>query len=291
MVVMFNSYIRTSSIAETLSALQEAARPVRVLAGGTDILIQVQHSNGHDSASLIDISDVAELAGIEAGPDGLRIGAATKLADIERSDLFTGGLDVLIEGVSEVGSLQIRHLATLGGNVCNASPSADSIPALLVLNAVAELASPAGTREVPLHEFFTGPGATVLADNEILVAIRIPPVEAAARGTYIKLKEREVLDLAFVGVAVLLTQGDNGVDARIALGAVAPTPIRATQAEQLLAEADTLTEDVIRQAAQLAADACSPISDVRASAAYRQEMVKNLTEKALLQVLAEVKEL
>lgn len=282
--MMYQSYVRATSIEEALSALSQAKKPVQVVAGGTDLLLQGHHGNGTEVMSLVDISDIEELSGLQVTPTGLRIGAATRLADIERSNLLTGGWQTLMEGVVEVGSIQIRHLATIGGNICNASPSADTVPPLLVLDAVATAVSPRGQRDIPLTEFFVGPGETVLEEDEILVSVLIPQLPANATGTYIKLKVREALDLAFVGVSVLLSQTEDNLDARIALGAVAPTPIRATQAEALLAESSRPDEAAIRDAALLASKAASPISDVRASAEYRLEMVRNLTERALRQV-------
>ena len=194
---------------------------------------------------------------------------------------------MLMQGVKEVGSLQIRHLATIGGNICNASPSADTIPALLALEASVIILSPKGKRIVPLIKFFRGPGNTVLESNELLASIIIPSLPTDACGIYIGLKSREALDLAIVSVAVLLHKKDGRLNPRIALGAVAPTPIRAKSAEAFLAEAQSIDDAFIRQAAMLASLEVSPISDVRASAEYRREMVRNLTVRALQQAIAE----
>lgn len=282
---MFEQYIRATTTQEALQALQKAPRPVRILAGGTDLLLHEHQGEGAKFKSLIDISNVEELTGIKEQAGELWIGAATKLTAVETSTLVTEKFPVLVAGAREVGSPQIRNLATLGGNICNASPSADTVPPLLVLDARVELVSQGGSREVPLAEFFTGPGLTVIAEDEIMAAILLPPLPKTARGHYIKLKAREALDLAFVGVAVLVAPEGAGVTARIALGAVAPTPIRSLEAEKVLAEAKEIDLAVIRRAAQAACEEIAPISDVRASAQYRKEMVRNLTERALRHVL------
>ena len=283
---MFQDYSRATTIEEALASMERATKPYRVIAGGTDLLLQAQRGKGNRPVSLISISDVDELAGMEVSSEGLRIGAVTKLADIERSNLLKGGLQVLTQGIKEVGSLQIRHLATIGGNICNASPSADTIPALLALEASVIILSPKGKRSVPLLQFFLGPGKTVLRRNELLASIIIPSLPTDACGIYIKLKSRGALDLAIVSVAVLLVKKDGVLDPRIALGAVAPTPIRAKLAESLLAKAPCIDDATIRQAALQASIEASPITDVRASAEYRKEMVKTLTERALHQVIA-----
>jgi CO/xanthine dehydrogenase FAD-binding subunit len=284
---MFREFLRATSIEQTLTLIEQTSAPYRVIAGGTDLLLQAQSGKYDQPMALISIGDVEELSRIKVSPDGLLIGAATKLADIEHSDLFTDGLQVLIEGVREVGSPQIRNLATIGGNICNASPSADTIPPLLVLEASAVILSPLGKRTVPLTEFFLSPGKTVLERNELLADIIIPALPATARGKYIKLKTRGALDLAIVSVAVMLSDKAGRFDPRIALGAVAPTPIRAKSAEAFLAEEQSIDDAVIRQAAILASLEAYPISDVRASAAYRKEMVRTLTARALQQAITE----
>jgi carbon-monoxide dehydrogenase medium subunit len=160
------------------------------------------------------------------------------------------------------------------------------IPPLLVLDAEAELVSPRGSRIIPLAEFFVGPGQTILAADEILASVRLPEPPSGAVAAYHKHSPRRAMDLAVVGVAVLLARSAGQIQARIALGAVAPTPLRVTPAEGLLAETQRLDQDTIAKAARLAAEAARPISDVRASAEYRIAMVKTLTERALTQLAA-----
>lgn len=237
-----------------------------------------------DPVVLVNIGGISELTGIEATGSGLRIGAGTKMADLVRSALMTGGYEILAQGAAQVGSPQIRHMATVGGNVCNASPSADTAGPLLVLDASVTLASARGERSVPLTEFFLGPGKTCLDYGELVTALHMPAPPAGSAGLYIKHCVRRALDLAFVGVSVLVARAGGRWEARIALSAVAPTPIRAVEAERFLSQASDLGASTIREAARLAEEATQPISDVRASAAYRRAMVRELTERALAQV-------
>lgn len=288
-MVAIGGYKRVKSVDEVLSVFQTSSMPVWVIAGGTDLLTrnQVFESGQIDSSQtvlVVDISGVRQLAGISLVDKGLRIGAATKLADIASCDMLTGVWRVLVDGAARVGSPQIRNLATIGGNICNASPAADTMPPLLVLDAEAEMVSPRGHRVVSLVEFIVGPGRTILEEDEILTSVLIPNPMAGAVATYIKHSPRRAMDLAVVGVAALLAQANGQLEARIALGAVAPTPLRARQAEKFLAEAQQIDEDVIAKAARLAAQAATPISDVRASADYRAAIVSALTERALRQL-------
>lgn len=284
-MVTVSDYIRIGSVDELLALFKESNGAVRLIAGGTDLLTRIE-PDADERVLVADIADVSELIGLQSTAEGLRIGAATKLADLENSDLLNGVLGVLVEGAAQVGSPQIRNLATIGGNICNASPAADTVPPLLLLDAKAEIVSPQGARTVPLNEFFVGPGQTVMDANEFLAALIIPTQPEGAVATYIKQSPRRAMDLAVVGVGALLARQDKGLKARIALGAVAPTPLRAVQAEGLLEEAAELSDKTISQAAGLAAQKAAPISDVRASAGYRKEMVRALTERALHQLAA-----
>lgn len=285
-MVTIADYIRGESVEQVLTVLQQATLPVRLIAGGTDLLTRIE-PDSPVRVLVVDISDMCELEGITPTDGSLRIGAATRLNDLCGSPhLAVGVWQTLARGASLVGSPQIRNLATLGGNICNASPAADTLPPLLILDAEAELVSPRGLRTVPLIEFFVGPGQTALAADEILASVRCPSPPPGAVATYHKHSPRRAMDLAVVGVAVLLAPVENQFEARIAVGAVAPTPLRAGQAERLLAEASSLDDDTIAEAARLAAEAVRPISDVRASAEYRTAMVETLTERALRQLAA-----
>jgi CO/xanthine dehydrogenase FAD-binding subunit len=278
-------YIRAATVAEALSVLEGTSGSARLLAGGTDLLLKTRRDGG-DSLTLVDISAVSELDGIEVIPEGIRIGAVTRLLDIEKSDALRGVFHVLAKGARLVGSPQIRNLATLGGNLCNAAPSADTAAPLLVLDAVAEVISPQGTRSVPLQDFFTGPGQTVLETTEMLQSIFIPNPTDGARSVYFKQSPRKAMDLAVVGVAVLAAIGEHR-DVRISLTAVAPTPLRLTTVEERLNSAVVVDEALLEEVAAMAAVTARPISDVRGSAQYRREMVQQLVLRALKEVLSD----
>lgn len=284
-MVTVGDYVRIGSVDELLALFETSSYPVRLIAGGTDLLTRIEPDSA-ERVLVADIGDVDELAGLVTTGEGLRVGAATKLADLEGSELLSGVLGVLADGAAQVGSPQIRNLATIGGNVCNASPAADTVPPLLILDARAELVSPRGLRTVPLDKFFIGPGQTVMSKDEFLAAVLIPTQPKGAVAVYLKQSPRRAMDLAVVGVGALLAWEGNGLQARIALGAVAPTPLRAVQAERLLEGAIELEGDVISRAAALAAQEAAPINDVRASAEYRKEMVRALTERAVHQLAA-----
>lgn len=276
-------YVRAATIQEACTLLEQPDH--RVIAGGTDILLKAKNMPV-PAIHLVDIGAITELSGITAAAGGIRIGAATRLADIARSPLLqTPALIALVQGAVQVGSPQIRNLATVGGNLCNAAPSADTAAPLLVLEARAEIESSAGRYSLPLDEFFTGPGKTVLKPGELLTAVFIPTPQPQARAVYLKHSPRRAMDLAVAGVAALFTHGQQP-QARFALSAVAPTPRRIAAVEQFLQEASVLDEGVIQDAARLAAQAAQPISDVRSSAAYRTRMVEVLSRRALHQVIA-----
>jgi carbon-monoxide dehydrogenase medium subunit len=207
--------------------------------------------------------------------------------EIETSRVVLKKYPFLARSAAEVGSVQIRNRATIGGNMANATPSADVAPALIALEAKAQIAGLDGERTIPLEELFRGPGQTNLAPEEILTAIVIPPVSSGLRGDYIKFSPREMMDLAYVGVAVALDLdgGKQCRKARISLGAVSPTPMRARRAEAML-ENQTITEALAEKAAAEAAAESKPISDVRSSADYRREMVRVNTKRALLNAVA-----
>ena len=280
MAVISDVY-RADDLDDLLDKMGDLDTAPRILAGGTDLLLQYPSAQ-EDSLALIDVTHVEALANIEEGSDGLRIGAAVSLSNVMRSDLVRDRFPVLVEGAEVVAGPQIRNLATLGGNVCNASPSADTIPPLLVLEAVAELRSTRGQRSVPLTEFFVGPGETVLEPGEIVVAFDLPWPAANSMASYTKVSPRQAMDLAVVGVAVALDRSDGGLASRIALGAVAPTPLRATTAEDYVNAVGRIDEATAAEAGRLAEEGVSPIDDVRGSARYRRAMVRRVVTRDLL---------
>jgi CO/xanthine dehydrogenase FAD-binding subunit len=281
---MIEDYQRPRTVEETLRMLEKASGQTRIIAGGTDLLLEQGKDLSH-AVCLIDICDIPDLVGITSAEDGLSIGAATRLDEIVKSPLLKDSLHVLSVGAATVGSPQIRNRATLGGNVCNASPSADTVPPLLVMDAQVTLVSRREVRTVPLTEFFVGPGSTVLRADELMLMIFVPYPPPRASTVYLKHAPRRAMDLAIASVAVSTWYAGGRVQARIAMGAVAPTPRRSTQAETLLASSSNLDDTTLRAVAACAAGETSPISDVRATAGYRKAMIEALTFQALRQAI------
>lgn len=272
-----------TSIGEASAIVKEKGPGGRFLAGGTDLVIAMKEK-GLSPKYVVDLKRVPNLSGIREEADGsLTIGALTTMREVETSPAVCKRFPFLAQSAAEVGSIQIRNRATIGGNMANATPSADVAPALLVLEAKAKIAGAAGERTLNLGEFFRGPGQTVMLPEEILTAIVIPATQPKLVGEYIKFSPREMMDLAYVGVAVALVLDANKRcdSARIALGAVSPTPMRAPKAEAVI-EKQILTEELAQRAGEEAARECKPISDVRSSAEYRRAMVGAMTKRALL---------
>jgi carbon-monoxide dehydrogenase medium subunit len=276
-------YFAPRSVQEALALLDDAKSKAKVLAGGTDLIAQMRGGRV-EPARIIDIKNIPELNRLELSADKtLHIGAAVPLSKIVAFAPVIQKFAILHQGCAVIGSTRIRNRATMGGNICNAAPSADSVQALLCLGAKAVLASSAGTRVIPLNSFFRGPGKTALAPNELLVEIEIPAPPAHSAGYYLRHTPREEMDIAVVGVAVFLIFAPRSKvcqEARIALGAVAPTPIRVPQAEALLAGKKPGEAD-IEKVAEKVAEAASPISDIRSSAEYRRELLKVLTRRTI----------
>jgi len=272
------------------STLQEASRLLkdngpggRFLAGGTDLVIAMKEK-GLLPKYIVDLKRVPGLSGIRENSDGsLTLGALTTMYTIETSALIKKKYPFLAQSAAEVGSIQIRNRATIGGNMSNASPSADTSPAFIALGATATVANGSGERKIAIEDFFKGPGQCALNQDEILTEVTIPKTAANLVGEYIKFSPREMMDLAYVGVAVVYNLADDKkcTGVRIVLGAVAPTPIRAKRAEAAL-EGQILTEALAEKVGQLAAEEAKPISDVRSSADYRRAMVGTMTKRALL---------
>ena len=276
------------ALPDTLAACQQALADgpeVKLVAGGTDLLPQMK--NGLVKARrVVDLSQLPELKLVERlGDGGLRVGAGVSARTLELAQPVRDGFTALAESASVVGSLQIRNLATLGGNLANAAPSADMAPPLLALDALLLIAGPRGQRRVPAVDFFLGVRRTQLAPDEILVEIIIPAPGPGSGGTYVRHTPRRELDIAVVGVAAQLTIANGKcVKARIALAAVAPVPVRANAAEARL-EGEAVTSTLIEEAAQLAVEASSPISDQRGSAEFRRHLVRVLTRRTLATAL------
>ena len=273
-------YLRPSTVEEAAALLERYRDRAMLVAGATDLLLDMRFKDLLPRC-LLDISRLP-LNYIREEDGELALGALATIGDMERSDLLRRKYEALVDAAWNFGSPQIRNLATLGGNIGHATPSAEMAPPLLALDARVRLVSARKKRDVPLEAFFTGPGRTVREPDEIIAEFRLP-VSLRSRGTaYLRHCARETLDIAIVGVACSLSldDGERIRGARIALGAVAPTPIRASEAEEVL-RGKVAEEAAFARAAELAAVASRPISDVRASASYRQEMVRVYTTRAL----------
>jgi aerobic carbon-monoxide dehydrogenase medium subunit len=276
-------YFAPTSLGEAFTLFARYGDRAQPLAGGTDLLVEIKEQLRR-ADYLVDIKKIADLSGLSFGENGgLRIGALATAREVEISPLVREKYASLAQAVRELGSIQVRHRATIIGNVCRASPSADTLPPLIADGAEALIGSARGERRLLLEDFFTGPGKTVHAADELLLALEVPAPAPHTGKVYIKHGRRKAMELATVGVAVTLGR-ENGLcsDLRIALGAVAPTPIRARKAEALL-RGKRLNSALIEAAARAAVDESRPIGNVRASAEYRREMVGVLTRRAIEQ--------
>ena len=279
------AYHRPASLEEACRLL--AAEPgAAVLAGGTDLMVHLlQTQRGKRPPAVINVKRIPGLGAIEVGAGAIRLGALTTLTALMDHPVIEAEYPVLPFTVRYMGSPAIRHLATVGGNLCNASPAADLPPVLLVLDAEVGIIGPAGTRRLPLDRFFLGPGRTALAAGELLAWVEFSRQHVGWIVRYERLDVRRAMDIAIAGVALALRRdGARVAEARLALGAVAPTPIRVPDAEAALVAGEA-SPAAIDAAAELAMAAARPISDVRATADYRREMVGALVRRGLAAML------
>ncbi|MEW5891219.1 MAG: xanthine dehydrogenase family protein subunit M, partial [Pseudomonadota bacterium] len=261
-----------------------------ILAGGTDLMPQSHAGRVKFKPTLMNIRRIPELKGIALDGGWLRIGALATISELMAAELVRRHCPVLAEAGDHFASGQIRNAGTLGGNICNASPAGDTLVPLLVLDAQAELVSkPNGslrTRTLPLAQFFTGPGRTRREPNELLAAVRIPVPPPGSIARFYKFGTRPALDISAISIGLAGVLRDGRLSqVRVAFGAVAPTPLRGTATEKAL-EGKRLTPETIAAAALAARDEINPISDVRASAWYRKELVHNMTKRMLENVAA-----
>ncbi len=284
-------YFEPKTIDEACSLLLEYKGEAKVIAGGTDLLVRMKDKEIAPQY-LIGLKGIPNLSYMEYDEaQGLRIGILTTLGTLETSPLIQGKFGILAQAIEQMASPQIRSLATIGGNLCNAVPSADTAPPLIVMGAKLKLTSPTGERIIPVEKLFIGPYETVLGDGELLVEIQVPNPSPYSGGVYIKHTLRRAMDLTIVGVAAMITlDSADGVckDVKIALGAVATTPIRASKAESIL-KGERFEDKLIDQAAQAAAGEARPRSSIRGSAEYRRKMVRVLTRRAVSQAWEKAK--
>ena len=275
-------YLEARTLRQAIRMLQQHGQQARIVAGSTDFLVRWRAGFWHPDY-VVNIQHVPGLSRVAySARNGLRLGALVTIQTLEQHRAIRRHYPALAAAAASFAGVQVRNLATVGGNICNASPSGDTLPALLVYGAECRLSGPDGNRQVPLEQLFTGPGQTVLAQDEVLTEITLPPPSRNTGSLYIKHSPRGAMDIATVGVASAVTVDGSGVctDARIALGAVAPTPLRAYAAEDML-KGRQLDQELLQAAVDQAVSQASPIDDVRGTARYRREMVGVLTRRTL----------
>jgi CO/xanthine dehydrogenase FAD-binding subunit len=274
-------YEAPTTLQQALGILAAQGEKARPLAGGTDIIIQLRQGV-RATRTLVDVKKIRELRELSFDPKtGLRLGAAVSCIEVTENVDLRRRYPGLAEAAHLIGSLQIQNRASVGGNLCNGSPAADTTPALIALGARARIAGAGGEREVAVEDFCTAPGQTVLKPGELLVQILVPPPAAHSADAYLRFIPRNEMDIAVVGVGSALTlDGERVTAARIALGAVGPTPILARKAAESLI-GKKLDESALAAAARLATEATSPIDDMRGTAEFRRHVTGVLTRRTL----------
>jgi carbon-monoxide dehydrogenase medium subunit len=276
---------------EAVALMREYGPDAVPLAGGTDLMILLERQQ-IAPRHVVSLAQIPHWNALEVSGD-LTLGAGTTYRQLEKTPALCGKHTALVEAARQVGGVQVRNVATVAGNLCNASPAADSVPPLLVMEATLMLYGPDGGRSVPADEFITRPGQVALGEGELLRQIRVPALPDRTATVFLKAGRRRAMEISIVCVAARLTmapEGETCQTARIALGSVAPTPIRAREAEKIL-EGQPLTPALLREAAQLAVEATEPISDVRASAEYRRYLTGVMVRQALEQCLVQLAEI
>lgn len=273
------TYHAPETLEELLKLMREYGDRARVIAGGTDLIVDMKLRR-KEPEHIISLNKIKELDYIIEEDTGIRIGAATKLRSIEKRRTIHEHFNALYEAIKSIASIQVRNMATLAGNICNASPAADSAPPLLIYDAVITAQNLDGARKIMIKDFFTGPGRTSLRDDEIVKEIFIPYPPKDSESVFLKVS-RVSMDLAKVNIAVLLKMNKQYVeDFRIALGAVAPTPLRIFKAEDYL-KSKPINEENIKQVQEIVVEEIKPITDVRSTNWYRRELSKILVKDAI----------
>lgn len=284
-------YLKPKTVDEAISLLESHGEKGRYIAGGTDVIVKIKEKKWTPDY-LISLRHIPDLAYIHRDPEGiLRLGALTTHRMLEQSSLIRRYYPCIFDAVENIGSVQIRNVATIGGNICNAVPSADGVIPLLILGAQVTLAGPKGKRSLPLKSFFLGPGLTLMEPGEILTEFFIPPLPANSSGGYVKHTRREAMELPIVGVGCFLALSPDlktCAKARIGLGVAAPTPIRAYLAEEYL-QGQEVGEASLIEAGRIAAKETKVRDSIRGRAWYRRDMVEVLIRRVGLRVLEGIK--
>jgi carbon-monoxide dehydrogenase medium subunit len=282
-------YLAPKSIDEAVKAHSAANGKARFLAGGTDLLVQIK--SGIKKPNLvIDIKKIVELNSInEVSDNEFKVGAAVSGANLNRNKKFANSWPGVLEAFRLIGSEQIQGRASLGGNLCNGSPAGDSVPALVAAGCNVTIAGPNGSRNIPIETFHTGPGKTVLENGEMLVSINFPKRAANSGDAYLRMTPRTEMDIAVVGCGVNITM-ENGVctNARVSLGAVAPTPLLINEASEIMVGTD-INSDIIQRVSKICMEACNPINDKRGTIDYRTKVAGVLFKRTVLTAIDRIK--
>jgi aerobic carbon-monoxide dehydrogenase medium subunit len=273
-------FVATKSVEECVAVLSRHGDDARLLAGGTDVMMQLQRGDV-DPGILVHIEGIESLRDITMDNDTVRLGALVTHRQVSRSPQLSSGLPALAEASATVGGWQTQEVGTVVGNVCNASPAADTLPPLLIADTRVELTGPRGSRTVPLTEFVTGRRRISRYPDELVTALALQPARGRSGEVYLKVGPRSGMEVALVGLALRLTLDDNDVvtDARLAVCSVAPVPYRVKDAEQVLI-GSTLDDEAIGQAGAVLAASATPIDDPRATASYRMRVLPGLLARA-----------
>lgn len=276
-------YVAPNSIAEVLAVLNEstsAGQMTQVLAGGSDVLVQMRMPN-HQPRTIVDIKKLAETNRLEVSAQGIYIGAAVSSAVMNEHQGLRRAMPGLMEAGDLIGSTQVQGRATICGNLCNASPAGDSIPALIAAGGLCDIATANGSREMPVEDFVIGVGKNALQEGEFLLGVKFAMPKASTKDAYLRFTPRTEMDIAVAGVGVRVSV-EKGIctDARVSIGAVAPTALLVTSAADALI-GSALDEAALAAAGQACKDSASPISDKRGTAEYRQKVVAVLCKRAI----------
>ena len=282
-------YLAAKTIDEAVQAHNQANGSARFLAGGTDLLVQIK--SGIKKPNLvIDVKKIVELNNIEEiSENEFIVGASVSGANLNRNKKFASLWPGVIEAFRLIGSEQIQGRASLGGNLCNGSPAGDSVPALIAAGCTAIIAGPDGKKELPIEEFHTGPGKTVLKNGEMLVSLKFPKRESNSSDAYLRMTPRTEMDIAVVGCGVNLTlDNDICTSVRVSLGAVAPTPLLIKEASDIMVRTN-LNSQVLEKVAKICMESCNPINDKRGTIEYRTKVAGVLFKRATLIAIDRIK--
>ena len=282
-------YLAAKTIDEAVNAHSKANGSARFLAGGTDLLVQIK--SGIKKPNLvIDVKKIVELNTIdEVSENEFIVGASVSGANLNRNPKFSKLWPGVLEAFRLIGSEQIQGRASLGGNLCNGSPAGDSVPALIAAGCKALIAGPNGKREVPIEDFLTGPGNTVLENGEMLVSLKFPKRESNSSDAYLRMTPRTEMDIAVVGCGVSIPIEKNlCTSARVSMGAVAPTPLLIKEATNIMVGSD-LNSEILEKVSKLCMDACNPIDDKRGTIEYRTKVAGVLFKRTALIAIDRIK--